>query len=40
MELKGRKAELFAQVVDGDGASACGITAEDIRALFEGGERR
>ncbi len=35
MELKGRKAELFAQVVDGEGASASGITAADIRTLFE-----
>ncbi len=35
MELKERKAELFAQVVDGEGASGSGITAEDIRALFE-----
>jgi SNF2 family DNA or RNA helicase len=35
MELKGRKAKLFAQVVDGDGAAAAGITADDIRALFD-----
>ena len=35
MELKGRKAELFARVVDGDGATATGIEAEDIRRLFE-----
>jgi len=30
-----RKAELYAQVVDGDGPAAGGITADDIRALFE-----
>ncbi|MDF1603771.1 DEAD/DEAH box helicase [Nocardioides sp. YIM 152315] len=36
MELKGRKAELFANVVDGDGSSAAGITADDIRSLFDG----
>jgi SNF2 family DNA or RNA helicase len=35
MELKGRKARLFAQVVDGDGAASTGITADDIRALFD-----
>ncbi|MCB0894276.1 MAG: DEAD/DEAH box helicase [Nocardioides sp.] len=35
VELKGRKAELFAQVIDGGGGSAAGITADDIRALFE-----
>jgi superfamily II DNA or RNA helicase len=35
MELKGRKAELFARVVDGDGAMAAGIEAADIRALFD-----
>lgn len=35
MALKARKAELFARVIDGDGASAQGITAEDIRGLFE-----
>lgn len=35
MELKARKAELFAQVIDGDGAMGTSIGAEDIRALFE-----
>lgn len=35
MQLKARKAELFAQVVDGDGRAAAGIVAEDIRALFD-----
>lgn len=35
MELKARKAELFAQVVDGDGAMSTTIGAEDIRALFD-----
>jgi SNF2 family DNA or RNA helicase len=35
MELKGRKAELFAQVVDGEGAMGQGIDAEDIRGLFD-----
>jgi SNF2 family DNA or RNA helicase len=35
MELKERKAELFAKVVDGDGAMSATIGAEDIRALFE-----
>ncbi len=35
MALKARKAELFARVVDGDGASASGMTAADVRALFE-----
>ncbi len=35
MELKVRKAELFAQVIDGEGASAAGITAADIRGLFD-----
>jgi SNF2 family DNA or RNA helicase len=33
--LKDRKAELFARVVDGEGASAAGLTAADVRALFE-----
>ncbi|MBZ5736599.1 DEAD/DEAH box helicase [Nocardioides mangrovi] len=33
--LKDRKAELFARVVDGEGASATGLTAADVRALFE-----
>ncbi|GAA1939005.1 DEAD/DEAH box helicase [Nocardioides hwasunensis] len=35
MALKARKAELFAKVVDGGGASATGITAADIRSLFD-----
>jgi SNF2 family DNA or RNA helicase len=35
MELKARKAALFAQVVDGDGAMSSVIGAEDVRALFE-----
>ncbi|WP_416958444.1 DEAD/DEAH box helicase [Nocardioides sp. T5] len=33
--LKARKAELFAKVVDGGGATSTGITADDIRGLFE-----
>ncbi|HEX5917531.1 MAG TPA: DEAD/DEAH box helicase [Nocardioides sp.] len=33
--LKARKAELFARVVDGGGATSTGITADDIRGLFE-----
>ena len=35
MELKARKAALFAQVVDGEGGSRRRITADDIRALFD-----
>ncbi|WP_148614811.1 DEAD/DEAH box helicase [Nocardioides rubriscoriae] len=35
MALKARKAELFAQVIDGDGATSQSITADDIRALFD-----
>ena len=35
MQLKGRKAELFAQVIDGERAMAQGIDADDIRGLFE-----
>ncbi|WP_203335959.1 DEAD/DEAH box helicase [Nocardioides limicola] len=34
MELKDRKAELFAQVMDGDQAMSTGIDADDIRGLF------
>ncbi|MFD1719557.1 SNF2-related protein [Georgenia deserti] len=34
MELKARKAELFAQVIDGDGTGSAAIEAEDIRRLF------
>ena len=34
MALKARKAELFAKVIDGGGATAAGISAEDIRDLF------
>ena len=33
MELKERKAELFAQVVDGDGLLGEAITADDVRGL-------
>jgi SNF2 family DNA or RNA helicase len=36
MELKGRKAELFARVIDGDGELGTSIDASDIRGLFEG----
>jgi superfamily II DNA or RNA helicase len=36
MELKARKAALFAKVVDGDGSMGTPIGAEDVRALFEG----
>ena len=35
MELKARKAALFARVVDGDGAMGTPIGADDVRALFE-----
>ena len=35
MELKGRKAELFAQVIDGEGVMSQGIDADDIRGLFD-----
>ena len=35
MALKARKAELFAKVMDGGGAATTGITAEDIRGLFD-----
>ena len=35
MELKARKAELFAQVIDGGGAMSTSIGADDIRGLFE-----
>jgi superfamily II DNA or RNA helicase len=35
MELKARKAALFARVLDGDGAMAAGIDADDVRALFD-----
>jgi superfamily II DNA or RNA helicase len=35
MELKERKAALFAQVIDGDGAMAADITADVVRAIFE-----
>lgn len=34
MALKARKAALFAQVVDGDGAMATAVTADDVRALL------
>jgi superfamily II DNA or RNA helicase len=36
MELKARKAALFAKVVDGDGGMGAPIRAEDVRALFDG----
>ncbi len=35
MELKGRKAELFAQVIDGEGVMSTSLGADDIRGLFE-----
>ncbi|HET7691077.1 MAG TPA: DEAD/DEAH box helicase [Nocardioidaceae bacterium] len=35
MELKARKAALFAKVVDGGGGAGTPITAADVRALFE-----
>jgi superfamily II DNA or RNA helicase len=35
MELKARKAALFAKVVDGDGTMGTPIGADDVRALFE-----
>ena len=35
MELKARKAALFASVLDGDGAMGTVLDAEDVRALFE-----
>lgn len=35
MALKEAKAALFAQVLDGDGAMAKALDAEDVRALFE-----
>lgn len=35
MELKARKAALFAKVVDGEGGAGTPIDADDIRALFE-----
>ncbi|MDN4159988.1 DEAD/DEAH box helicase [Nocardioides abyssi] len=35
MELKARKAALFVQVVDGDGAMSGAVTADDVRALLE-----
>ncbi len=35
MELKARKAALFAQVVDGDGIPSGSLTAADVRALFQ-----
>ena len=34
MELKARKAALFAKVVDGGGGAGTPIDADDIRALF------
>nr|MBA2774994.1 DEAD/DEAH box helicase [Nocardioidaceae bacterium] len=35
MELKVRKAALFAQVIDGDGSAGTPIDADDVRALFD-----
>ncbi len=35
MELKARKAALFAQVIDGDGSAGTPIDANDVRALFD-----
>ncbi|HEX6246340.1 MAG TPA: DEAD/DEAH box helicase [Nocardioidaceae bacterium] len=35
MELKARKAALFAKVVDGDAGAGAAISADDVRALFE-----
>ncbi len=35
MELKARKAALFSEVMDSDGALAGALTAEDIRGLFD-----
>jgi len=35
MQLKNRKAELFAQVIDGEGAMSTSLDADDIRGLFE-----
>jgi superfamily II DNA or RNA helicase len=35
MELKARKADLFASVVDGDGALAGALTEDDIRGLLD-----
>jgi SNF2 family DNA or RNA helicase len=35
VELKARKAALFARVVDGDGSAATPIGADDVRALFD-----
>ncbi len=35
MELKARKAALFAEVIDGDGSVATPIDAADVRALFD-----
>ena len=34
MELKERKAALFAQVIDGGGAMAADVTVDDVRAIF------
>ena len=34
MDLKERKAELFRQVVEGDGGLAEGVTAADVRSLL------
>jgi len=34
MQLKARKAELFARVLDGDGSTGAPISADDVRELF------
>lgn len=36
MALKARKAELFAQVIDGDAGAGTALEASDIRGLFDG----
>jgi SNF2 family DNA or RNA helicase len=35
MELKARKADLFSRVLDGEGALAGALTADDIRSLLD-----
>ncbi len=35
MELKARKADLFASVMDGEGALAGALTEDDIRGLLD-----
>jgi SNF2 family DNA or RNA helicase len=36
MELKARKASLFARVVDGEAMASAAIDADDVRALLDG----